>query len=421
MNRLLLMIGLQVPLMALGGPRLPTEAPAGFDTPTLATNAGAQSVSNGIAEPAGDSFQLDQSVYETLHDVSTGLGPVYNGRACVECHQNPVSGGASQFTELRVGHAMNGTFINPTVPIDDGAATITGRSILNDRAVVPEAQEKVPATETLQETRAALITLGDGFVEAVADSTLQEISKLQPVLTGGEIHGEAVEVPLFEAPGQMRVGRFGWKDQHGSLLSFIADAYLNEMGVTSRLRPKDTTTIGKVTTDPEDHPDALGLADIDHFAQFIRGTRVPPRDTNLQSTPDTRAGEKVFLEIGCAVCHVPVLITAPAGTVVNGGQFAIPESLGNKIIHPFGDYLMHDIGTAGGIVQTATAQDTAFKFRTAPLWGLRMRPRYMHDLDSLTLEDAIERHQGEARHVTSRFLGLSDTQKQQLFTFLDSL
>src|SRR5579859_3270308 len=149
---LLLVVGLQVPLTALSAPQFPTEAPAGFDTPTLATNAGAQSVSNGIAEPAGDSFQLDQAVYETLHDVSTGLGPVYNGRACVECHQNPVSGGASQFTELRVGHAVNGIFVNPTVPIDDGAAMITGRSILNDRAVVPEAQEKVPVTENLRET-----------------------------------------------------------------------------------------------------------------------------------------------------------------------------------------------------------------------------------------------------------------------------
>jgi CxxC motif-containing protein (DUF1111 family) len=258
-------------------------------------------------------------------------------------------------------------------------------------------------------------------VEAVADSTLQDISKLQPLLTGGKIHGEAVEVPIFEAPGQTRVGRFGWKDQHGSLLSFIADAYLNEMGVTNRLRPTDTTTIGKVTSDPEDHPDALGLEDIDHFAQFVRGTKVPPRDGNLQTAPDAIAGEKLFTAIGCALCHVPVLITAPAGTVVNGGQFAIPQALGNKIIHPFGDYLMHDIGTAGGIVQTATAQDTAFKFRTAALWGLRMRPRYMHDLGSLTLEDAIERHQGEAEHVTSRFLGLSDAQKQQLFTFLNSL
>src|SRR5207248_9940439 len=59
-------------------------------------------------------------------------------------------------------------------------------------------------------------------------------------------------LPILEAPGESRVGRFGWKDQHSSLLSFIGDAYLNEMGVTNRLRPKDTTTVGKVTSDPED-------------------------------------------------------------------------------------------------------------------------------------------------------------------------
>src|ERR1700739_3483972 len=71
------------------------EAPAGFDTPTLAQNPGSQSTSNGIAEPAGDSYALDQANYERVHDVSTGLGPVFNGRACAECHQNPDSGGAS--------------------------------------------------------------------------------------------------------------------------------------------------------------------------------------------------------------------------------------------------------------------------------------------------------------------------------------
>jgi len=126
-----------------------TEAPAGFDTPTLAQNPGSQSKSNGIAEPAGDSFALDQRVYEQIHDVSTGLGPVFNGRACAECHQNPVSGGASQFTELRVGHTdANGNFVNPTVLINDGANTISGRSIINDRAVIPQAQEHVPVTET---------------------------------------------------------------------------------------------------------------------------------------------------------------------------------------------------------------------------------------------------------------------------------
>jgi CxxC motif-containing protein (DUF1111 family) len=353
--------------------------------------------------------------------VSTGLGPVYNGRACAECHQNPVSGAASQFTEIRAGHKdVNGNFVNPTVPINGGANSIVGRSIIDDRAVVPQAQEHIPVTENIRALRAALNTLGDGFVEAIDDSTLLAIAQKQPDLSEGQIHGEAIQVPVLEAPGQTRIGRFGWKDQHSSLLSFVGDAYLNEMGVTNRLRPKDTTTVGKITPDPEDVPDNLGLADIDHFAQFVRGTKVPPRDVALAATSDAQAGQALFEKIRCNTCHVETITTAPAGTVINGGQFAVPDALGNKLIHPYSDFLLHDIETGDCIVQ-AGPQDTANKLRTAALWGLRMRPRYMHDLKSLTLADAIERHQGEAEHVERRFDGLSPTEKQQLFTFLNSL
>lgn len=399
----------------------PTEAPAGFDTPTLAQNPGSQSKSNGITEPAGDTYALDQQIYETTHDATTGLGPVYNARACVECHQNPVSGGASQFTELRVGHLdANGNFVNPTVPINDGANTISGRSIINDRAVIPQAQEHIPATENIRALRAALNTLGDGFVEAIDDATLQAIADNQPRVSDGRIHGEAILVPVLEAPGQTRFGRFGWKDQHSSLLSFVGDAYLNEMGVTNRLRPKDTTTVGKITADPEDVPDNLGLADIDHFAQFIRGTKVPPRDVALAATHDAQAGQAIFARIGCSACHVASIVTAPAGTVINGGAFTVPDALGNKTIHPYGDYLLHDVGTGDGIVQGGPA-DTRNKLRTAPLWGLRMRPRFMHDLRSLSLESAIERHKGEAGQVEERFEELSAAEKQQLFVFLNSL
>jgi CxxC motif-containing protein (DUF1111 family) len=413
------LIALPVSLGARSAP--PAEAPAGFDTPTLIQNPGSKSSSNGIAEPPGDTFVLDQQVYETLHDVNSGLGPVYNGRACAECHQNPVSGGASQFTELRIGHRdENGMFVNPTVPINDGADQIVGRSIVNDRAVVPQAQEHIPVTEDIRALRAALNTLGDGFVEAIDDSTLLAIAASQPRSSEGRIRGEAIEVPIFEAPGQTRIGRFGWKDQHGSLLSFTADAYLNEMGVTNRLRPKDTTSIGKVTADPEDVPDSLGLADIDHFAQFIRGTKVPPRDTGLAATATALKGERLFDRIGCGTCHVSSITTASAGTVVNGGAFVVPAALGNKIIHPYSDFLLHDIETGDGIVQ-AGPQDTADKLRTEPLWGLRMRPRFMHDLKSLTLQNAIERHRGEAEDVARRFQRLTEAEKQQLISFLETL
>ena len=298
--------------------------------------------------------------------------------------------------------------------------SFSGRSIVNDRAIGPEAQEHIPATENIRTLRAALNTLGDGFVEAIDDGTLIAIAEKQPELTDGKVHGEVVQAPIFEAPGQTRVGRFGWKDQHSSLLSFIADAYLNEMGITNRLRPKDVTTVLKTTTDPEDQPDNLGLADIDHFAQFIRGTMVPPRDTVLASTPAALKGGELFRQVGCNVCHVESMTTAPVGTVIDGGMFTVPEALGDKLIHPFSDFLLHDIGTGDGVVQVGP-QDTANKLRTVPLWGLRTKARFMHDLKSLSLDNAISRHDGEARDPARRFKELSPEDRAALITFLQSL
>jgi CxxC motif-containing protein (DUF1111 family) len=396
----------------------PTEAPAGFNTPSF---DGAHSISNGLAEPPGDTFARDQLVYEQNKAVADGLGPVYNANSCVMCHQNPNSGAAGQITELRVGHHdANGNFVNPTIFINDGKNTITGRSIVNDRAIGPQAQEVIPATENIHALRATLNTLGDGFVEAIDDNTLIAIAAAQPKLSEGRVNGEVVQAPIFEAPGQTRVGRFGWKDQHGSLLSFIADAYLNEMGITSRLRPNEVTAVLLTTTGINDQPDELGMADIDHFAQFIRGTMVPPRDTALAATPAAIRGEAIFAHAGCSVCHVQTITTAPAGTAIDGGMFVVPEALGDKVIHPFGDFLLHDIGTGDGIVQVGP-QDTANKLRTAPLWGLREKARFMHDLRSLSLENAIIRHEGEAREPARRFRELSPEDREALITFLRTL
>jgi CxxC motif-containing protein (DUF1111 family) len=398
-----------------------TEAPAGFDTPAVRTNPGSNSVSNGIAEPTGDTFANDQAFFEKQEDATDGVGPVFNASSCVTCHANPVSGGASQIAELRVGHLdTNGNFVNPSVSINGGANMITGRSLINDRAVCPEAQEHVPATETIRALRAVLNTLGDGFVEAIDDSTLISIAQGQPAQSNGLIAGEAIQVPVLEAPGQMRVGRFGWKDQHSSLLSFVGDAYLNEMGVTNRLRPTDSTSVCKTTTEIEDKPDSLGMENIDHFTQFIRGTKVPPRDAVLAATPSAQAGQAVFESIGCNICHIESITTAPAGTMINGGAFTVPDALGNKVIHPFGDFLLHDVGTGDHIVQGGPP-DTAAKLRTAPLWGLRTKSRFMHDLASLTLEQAIRRHNGEAREVIRGFRQLTGQEKAQLLAFLQSL
>src|SRR5260370_30791933 len=130
---------------------------------------------------------------------------MFNATACAECHQNPVTGGPNQITEVRVGHKdANGRFGNPTMLINDGADTIAGRSLVNDRATCPQAQEHVPDSENIRALRAVLNTLGDGFVEAVDDRTLLNIANNQANVSGGIIHGEAIPGPGPEPPGPTR-------------------------------------------------------------------------------------------------------------------------------------------------------------------------------------------------------------------------
>jgi len=413
----------------------PSEAPTGFDDK-----------SNGAVN---DSIhQADRAKFDEVEAISDGLGPLYNAQSCRECHQNPTSGGASQITELRVGHlGPDRRFHNAVIPIARGKDTISGRTLVNDRAICPNAvfpdseiQERMPETETIRTLRASVNLLGDGLVEAVDDTTLIRISRNQCRATHGQICGQAIHVPIIEAPGETRVGRFGWKDQHASLLSFSGDAYLNEMGITSRLFPDEVTGICNTVSEPNDKPDSTGLSDIDRFARFVRATKAPARDSLLAARPRASSGSAAFDRIGCATCHIRTLTTAPAGTTLNGGTFTIPPALGDKTFHPFADFLLHDVGTGDGIVMAMpehygrnvyktlwrllsldSIARTRNKVRTAPLWGVRLRPRLMHDAASLTLRDAILRHRGEASGVIGRFRQLTRREQAAIIEFLQSL
>src|SRR6266404_642670 len=411
------------------------DAPTGFDNKT-----------NGVVDDG--THQADQMKFDEVEQLSDGLGPLYNAQSCRECHQTPVSGAASQVTELRVGHqGPEGHFHTPEIPIAHGAEVISGRSLVNDRAVCPNAafpdneiQERVPETETIRTFRLSLNLLGDGFVEAVADQTLIDLAEQQCKSSHRKICGQVLQVPIVEAPGKMSVGRFGWKDQHASLLSFAGDAYLNEMGITNRLQPDEVTKLCNTAAEPNDVPGPDGLSDIDHFARFIRATKAPARDSQLASSPGARKGYGLFEKIGCAACHVETLTTAPAGTKINGGTFTVPAALGSITFHPYGDFLMHDVGTGDGILQATrehygnkvfqmmsgylSKQDfesSRNKIRTAPLWGVRMRPRLMHDGASLTLLEAITRHRREASHVTLQFKRLKRSDQEAIIEFLKSL
>ena len=149
----------------------------------------------------------------------------------------------------------------------------------------------------------------------------------------------------------------------------------------------------------------------------MRATKAPPRGA---ITHQVQSGEAVFRQVGCDLCHTPTLQTSPANTSLNGGQFVVPAALGGKTIHPFSDFLLHDVGTGDGIVQNG-GQKTRNKLRTAPLWGLRTRNRLLHDGSALDLTAAIESHDGEARDARRQFRRLQRDEVRSLIAFLNSL
>jgi CxxC motif-containing protein (DUF1111 family) len=397
-----------LPLLLLAIPVLlyaaATEAPAGFDNLT-----------NGF-EPQAN-MDADRATFDEIEQISDGLGPVYNAQSCRECHQNPVSGTISQITELRAG-SFDGETFTPHV----------GGSLIFSRAIDPSIQVRALGTDNVTAFRTSLNIAGDGFVEALPDSAFTNVQASQP----RGMQGTILKVPVLEAPaGTTRIGRFGWKNQHASLLSFASDAYLNEMGITNPLNPTENTSNGNSVTflntqngvaaiqDPATPQSPFGN-DIGAFSRFMRSLKVPPRDTVLAATSDAIAGAQIFSAIGCNVCHVQTLTTAAAGTSFAGGTFVVPAALGNVNFHPYSDFLLHDVGTGDGIVQNGP-QSTAFLMRTPPLWGMRTRNRLMHDGESLTRNDAILRHTNQAEPVIENYINLSLNQKNQLITFLNSL
>lgn len=411
------------------------EAPVGFD-----------GKSNGIVDDA--THQADQAKFDEVEDISDGLGPLYNAQSCRECHQSPVSGGISQVGESRVGHlGPDGRFRTPEIPINHGSEIIKNRTLINDRAICPsgafpttEIQERVPDSENIRTFRVSVNLLGDGFVEAVADQTLIDLADQQCKSSHRKICGQVLKVPILEAPGQMGVARFGWKNVHASLLSFAADAYLNEMGITSRLQPDEVTSLCNTASEPNNTPEADGLEDIDHFARFVRATKAPARDAQLAGSASAKHGSELFDKIGCTTCHVTTMITAAAGTKINGGMYAIPDALGSMTFYPYSDFLMHNVGTGDGILQATPEhygrkvfaqmsdylarqnfESSRNKIRTAPLWGVRLRTRLMHDGASVTLRDAIVRHKGEACDASKRFRKLRSADQEALLDFLKSL
>ena len=359
---------------------------------------------SGITAEEFELFRLGLEDFLEVEDAAEGLGPVFNGRSCALCHSIPAIGGSGTIMENRAG-----------ILHEDGSfEELPGGSNFQMFSLpIHSIQARIPPEANSVAHRKSLALFGNGLVEAVPDETL--IALADPDDADGDgISGRATRI-LDRDSGEVRVGRFGWKAQQSSLFTFGAEAYRDEMGITNVLFPREACPYGvdcelleliDPAPDPEDAPDiATGLRGVDNFANFMRLLGPPTRGEINQ---EVLLGEQVFRSLRCHDCHVESLETGPASS----------PALSFKRFFPYGDFLLHAVGTGDGIGQEDSQPD---EVRTVPLWGLRFRSPFLHDGRASNLREAILMHGVEAEPSRVAFEALSEEQTQALLAFLKSL
>jgi len=359
----------------------------------------------GITPTEFSEFRLGLDDFTEVETAEEGLGPAYNGTSCAVCHNVPTIGGGGVILELRAGYR-------------DSAGAHTGLNPAGDTLIhllstpAHACQVQMPDDVTVIARRAPIPLFGAGLVEAIPDETLLALEDPVDRDRDGVSGRAAIVVDI--ASGQRRVGRFGWKAQHATLLAFGADAYRNEMGITNDLFPQESAfgiSVAQMRScdpfpDPEDKRDPhTGRRGIDNFESFMRFL-APVSRSHVDDT--TLAGERLFAAIGCAACHVRRLTTGPSAH----------PAFNRRSIDLFSDLLLHDVGTGDDIQQAAAEPG---EIRTPALWGLRFRRPFLHDGSAVTIADAVERHAGEADLARRGFQRLTPDDRMRLLAFLRSL
>ena len=348
-------------------------------------------------------FDEGARTFGKQYQLEDGLGPVFNDESCADCHRG---GGDSNRTVIRFGRLEQNTF--------DGLERFGG-SLIQARGIGPVTTadgthdfrgETVPADATVQSRRKSQPLFGLGLVDAVPDETLYAVAEEQqesdPVTAG------RVQLVFDPTTGGTVVGRFGWKAQVPTLRAFAGDALLNEMGITSpgfrdEICPQGDCSALAFNPAPALNDDGR---DAEAMTDFMRMLAPPSRGP---TDDQTARGDTVFQQIGCATCHRPSLQSGPSQV----------RALDRAVFRPYSDFLLHDMGRLGDGIAQASASGS--EMRTAPLWGVRLLTRYLHDGSANTLEDAIRRHDGQGRPARQRFDGLSDPDRDALLAFLRSL
>ena len=344
----------------------------------------------------------DAAFNNRIFTATTGLGPLFVATSCGSCH--PGDGKGHPFTTLtRFGQidATGNQYLN------------MGGPQLQNRAVPGLSPEVVPAGATQSQFTPPANT-GLGFLDAVSDDDI--LIRSDPFDADADgISGVPNWVGLksYLTPRNSSVtqsgkyiGRFGKKASTYDLLQQTAQAYNQDIGVTSTFEHVDTHT--GLTTDPE-----ISNQEVNDVVFYLKTLKTPvPRENG-----DAVAGALVFENMGCEKCHRKEFQT--------GGSNV--GALSNKKFYPYTDLLLHDMGPELDDGYTEGSALTS-EWRTPPLWGLGLSKNsqggeyfLLHDGRARSLEEAILLHGGESTASRESFKSLSADQKKKLIQFLESL
>ena len=391
----------------------------------------------------GDTF-FDSKFVSAPAPVNPGLGPIFNNTSCSGCHQRDGRG-----RPPLPGESLRAMLFRISIPgqaADGGPKPVPGFGTqLQDKAVAgsqPEANVAISYTDrfdTLEDgtivslrvphyritapykslppdvlisPRIASQTIGSGLIEAVPDWELLEHADPEDQ-DGDGISGKANMVYNYTT-GTVTVGRFGWKSNVADVLGQVASAFQQDMGVTNRVFPMESS---KGQAQDPGAESGVNLPDsVLHAVVFYMKTLAVPARRDV-SDPMLQQGARLFESIGCAKCHIPTLTT--------GVNMAFPYT-SNQVIHPYSDFLVHDMGPDLGDGRP-DFQATGDEWRTAPLWGIGLTQKvsgyayYLHDGRARSLTEAILWHGGEGSKSKAAFKRLSASDRDALLGFLNSL
>lgn len=362
----------------------------------------------GLTKEQTDRFEAGRAAFTRIIKEEDGLGPVHNLYSCAVCHVDPI-GGSGSITVTNFGRSSPDGFD----PLND-----LGGPLFQSESTAEHCRERLPRDANVIVARISSSALGAGLIESIPDVAIKGGAGDPSPGVSGRVHWvHAIE----DGPGSdPKAGRFGWKSQIATVRSFCARSAHMELGLTSEYYPVDVAPNGDTdllkvcdtVADPEDVADSDGFTFVDRVTDFLRFLAPPP-----QTPRSGMLGEAIFTRIGCADCHTPSFTTRD--------DPGLESALRNRLIKPYSDFLLHDVGALGDGIAEGDAGTR--EMRTAPLWGFRIRFPVLHDgrIAGSTLSARATRsilaHDGEAVESVRKFEALSSEDVEKLIAFLDSL